>query len=101
MKSLPRNLPRNLIEYFSKSFTIAVKTNKNNVTDVENAIKAIVSHAFGDHSMCKESWCEGTLLDDKYQYHNLPNRKPLSDANLKKRLIDVFARYASNAKKIA
>jgi len=44
---------------------------------------------------------EGTLLGDKYQYHNLPNGRPLSDANLKKRLIHVFARYASNAKKIA
>lgn len=92
-------LPATLISYFGKSFTIAIKQNKGDASQIEKALRAVVPHAHGDHSQCG-SWCEGTSNAD-YVHKNLPHGKPLTDENVKTKLIKLIDRYIASSEKIA
>lgn len=51
-----------------------VSQNKRNVSGIENGLKALVGHLFGDHECCSSSWC-GYQRDKAYQHQNLPYGK--------------------------
>ena len=61
------------------------------------SLAAIVPHAFGDHSQCKEnnlSWCAWQKNPETYKHKDLPNGK---GENLKiKLLTDLFKVYSSD-----
>lgn len=92
-------MSQNLIQYYGKNFSIAIKENKGNPVKVKEALEAIVPHSFGDHHLCS-TWCEATNNVD-YVHNNLPNGKPLSDLNLKLKLTKLISNYTTNVDKIA
>ncbi|XP_071652436.1 uncharacterized protein [Temnothorax longispinosus] len=93
-------LPTKIIEYFSRCFTCAIKKNEGNPEAVKDALKNVVSHAFGSHERCGE-WCRYSSMGEKYQHKGLPHGKPLSDPQLKSALTSVFTRFANNSDKLA
>ncbi|XP_014207664.1 uncharacterized protein LOC106638815 [Copidosoma floridanum] len=92
-------LSPSLISYFGKSFSIAIKQNKGDAKKIAQALKAIIPHAYGDHTLCG-AWCEGNM-DKQYTHKYLPKEKPLTDADLKVQVSKLINRYASNSQKIS
>lgn len=45
-------LSTTLIDYFGKNFAIAIKQNKGDAAQIQQALLGIVPHAYGDHSQC-------------------------------------------------
>ncbi|XP_018394014.1 PREDICTED: uncharacterized protein LOC108772866 [Cyphomyrmex costatus] len=89
------------IEYFSHCFSHAVKQNKGDAAKIEKALRSVVPHAFGDHTLCGD-WCAGKSNPNvSYVHKNLPNGKPIQNTDLRVSLTKIFSRYADNAKKIA
>lgn len=88
-------LPKPLIEYFCKNFLTVIHQNKGNKLGMEQGFKALIPHAFGDHSNC-------TFHDNKeeYDYKNLPDKKPLTNENLKVSLQDLVNRFIENVDKL-
>ena len=43
-----------VIGYLDKCFSHAIYQNKNNESGLKRALEAIVSHAFGEHALCKK-----------------------------------------------
>ncbi|KAL9958595.1 hypothetical protein ACROYT_G035629 [Oculina patagonica] len=66
------------------------KQNKDNPDGVRKSLKAIVPHAFGDHSHCTEKWC-GHLKDPSgYKHSSLPHGRDLQGEKLQKDLEDII-----------
>lgn len=55
---------------------------------------------FGDHEHCGE-WCRYSSIREEYRHVGLPNRKPLTDPQLKSELMSIFTRVANNSDKLA
>ena len=58
-KSFPHGesaLSNKVIEFLGKCFSYAVAQNAGNVDGLQQSIKLIIPHAFGNHENCKE-WC--------------------------------------------
>lgn len=78
-----------------------VSQNKGNVSGIENSLKALVGHLFGNHECCSSSWC-GYQRDKAYQHSKLPYGKDLISQDLKKDLEKLFLGNLMNqAKKLA
>ncbi|XP_052074205.1 uncharacterized protein LOC127712054 [Mytilus californianus] len=76
--------------------------NKGDVEGMENGLKAIVEHMYGDHAHCNRSWC-GFLKDrEKYKHSNLPHGKDLRSDSLRTDLEKIFLGNDSvNPRKLA
>ena len=83
-----------------KCFSYAVHQNKNKPKDLEKALKAIVPHAFGDHSQCG-SWCQYLADPASYRHKYLPNGRDLHGDHLQSDLSQIFDDLSKNAQKIA
>lgn len=53
-----KELDAKVIDYLKRMAGNAIKTNKNNVPAMVQALSSIPYHAFGLHSKCIESWCQ-------------------------------------------
>lgn len=90
-----------VIEYFQRCFTYALKQNKNDPDGIKTSLRAIIPHSFGDHSCCCISWC-GYLKDPtSYKHSTLPYGKDLEGQDLKLCLQQVMEIFVSNAEKLA
>ena len=45
------------IRHLKKLFSYAVDQNKENASQLQSTLKAIVPHVFGNKKTCHESWC--------------------------------------------
>ena len=96
-KSFPANeskLSNKVIEYLGKCFSYCITQNAGNSQALQEGIKLIVPHAFGDHGNCKQLWC-GYKKDSNYKHKDLPFGKDLVGDNLRKSLEEVFEIYSS------
>ncbi|XP_078344011.1 uncharacterized protein LOC144629653 [Oculina patagonica] len=85
-----KNITNKVIEYIQRCFGYALKQNKDNPDGVRKSLKAIVPHAFGDHSHCTEKWC-GHLKDPSgYKHSSLPHGRDLQGEKLQKDLEDII-----------
>lgn len=90
-----------VVNAISKNFSYMVSQNKGNVSGIENGLKALVGHLFGDHECWSSSWC-GYQRDKAYQHSNLPYGIDLTSQDLKKDLEKLFLGNLMNqAKKLA
>lgn len=96
-----KELSIKVVNAISKNFSYMVSQNKGNVSGIENGLKALVSHLFGDHECCSSSWC-GYQRDKVYQHSNLPYGKDLTSQDLKKDLEKLFlVNLMNQARKLA
>ena len=63
---------------------------------MKTAMQNIVSHAFGDHRDCAESWCGFKKDPINYNHRNLPYGKDLHKEKLKSALISLFGEYSTD-----
>ena len=94
------SLSPKVIDYFRKCFSFCLNQNKGDPQKMKISLAAIVPHAFGDHSQCKEnnlSWCAWQKNPETYKHKDLPNGSDLKGENLKiKLLTDLFKVYSSD-----
>ncbi|KAK0179271.1 hypothetical protein PV327_005036 [Microctonus hyperodae] len=88
-----------IVNYLGYCFTCAIKTNKNDVQGVQNALRNITPHVFGDHGQCGE-WCQYRGITGDYVHHKLPGSKPLSDPKLRALLSNTVEKYVNVAEKL-
>lgn len=101
LRSKYKELSIKVVNAISKNFSYMVSQNKGNVSGIDNGLKALVGHLFGDHECCSSSWC-GYQRDKAYQHSNLPYGKDLTSQYLKKDLEKLFLGNLMNqAKKLA
>ena len=97
-KSFPANkstLSDKVIEYLGKCFSYCVAQNVGNSQALQEGIKLIVPHAFGDHCNCNQIWCGYQKDSINYKHRDLPFGKDLVRENLRKSLEEVFEIYSS------
>lgn len=100
-RSKHKELSIKVVNAISKNFSYMVSQNKGNVSGIENSLKALVGHLFGNHECCSSSWC-GYQRDKAYQHSKLPYGKDLISQDLKKDLEKLFLGNLMNqAKKLA
>ena len=90
------SLSQKVINYLQKCFSYCIHQNKNNPSQLSKEIKAIIPHAFGDHSKCSPMWCrfhEGPL---GYTHHELPYGKDLHGEQLKSALESIMSDYTTD-----
>lgn len=101
LRSKHKELSIKVVNAISKNFSYMVSQNKGNVSGIENGLKALVGHLFGDHECCSSSWC-GYQRDKAYQHSNHPYGKDLTSQDLKKDLEKLFlGNLMIQAKKLA
>ncbi|KAF5295265.1 hypothetical protein FQA39_LY13130 [Lamprigera yunnana] len=88
------------INYLKRCFNSTIVQNKNNITGLQEAIKNISRHTFGNHESC-DDWCNAQENPDQYIFKHLPNGKPFYDAHWKKKFDLILESYAQKADKIA
>lgn len=92
-------LSQKVIDYFRKCFSYCLSQNKGEPERLKVTMKAIVSHAFGDHQQCQDhklNWYEYIKNPDQYHHKDLPNGKDLQGESLKTVLNNLFNVYASD-----
>ncbi len=97
-KSFPANestLSGKVIEYLGKCFSYCITQNAGDSQALQEGIKLIVPHAFGDHQNCKQLWCGYKKDNINYKHRELPFGKDLVGENLRKSLDEVFELYSS------
>ena len=95
-----KELSTKVINYLQKCFSYAIKQNKDDPQGIRKNLRAIVLHAFGNHSSCGISWCK-YLKDPVGDRHTtLPHGKDLEGEELKKDLMQVTEVYCQNAEKL-
>ena len=74
-----------VIRYFQRCFGYALKQDKGDEEGVQNGLKSIVPHAYGDHSSYG-NWCGYLENPASYKHRGLPHGKDLTDKNLRQSL---------------
>ena len=62
---------------------------------MKQALEAIVLHAFGDHTQCKEKWCGYHKDPVGYKHMCLPSGKNLQGAALRNCLTDIVKKCST------
>ena len=85
IKTQNRSLTDMVIWYFQWCFGYTLKQNKDDEEGVQNGLKSIVPHAYGDHSSCG-NWCGYLKNPASYKHTGLPCGKDLTDKSLRQSL---------------
>ena len=85
IKTQNRSLTDMVIWYFQWCFGYTLKQNKDDEEGVQNGLKSIVPHAYGDHSSCG-NWCGYLKNPASYKHRGLPHGKDLTDKSLRQSL---------------
>lgn len=96
-----KKLSAKVIDYLQKCFSYAIKQNEGDPDGIKKSLKAIVPHAFGEHSNCSISWCKFLIDPVSYRHSTLPHGKDLEGDDLKKDLQEIIEVYCQNAEKLA
>ena len=93
-------LDTKIIDYFAKSFMLAITQNKDNPEAVKDTILSVVPHAYGEHDKCSQSF-KCRLNTSEYKHKNLPNGSHLTDVAIRPKLEAVFEKHAKNSVQLA
>ena len=85
IKTQNRSLTDMVIRYFQWCFGYTLKQNKDDEEGVQNGLKSIVPHAYGDHSSCG-NWRGYLKNPASYKHTGLPCGKDLTDKSLRQSL---------------
>lgn len=95
-------LSKHVICHLQKCLRYAIATNQGNPTALEENLKAIVPHQYGDHSLCKREFCgHERKPDEVYSHKSLPYNLPLKDNDIRVHLDKIFSVVAANAHQYA
>ena len=97
-KKYQSQLTAPVIDYFQRCFVYAVHQNKNNPDQLRIRLNAIIPHAFGNHTMCNETWCKGCTKEN-YEHSTLGC--DLQGDELKTDLTKVFSSLSDRAEHLA
>ena len=100
-----KQITNSTLTYFQKMFSYALQNNANNPTHVaglQKTLLAVVSHAFGDHGHCSDSWCGYLKKSSGYKHLGLlPYGKGLSCTYTNALLTRLLQGLSDNAEKLA
>jgi len=101
-KSQHKQLSGMVINSILKNFSFMIAQNKGNPEGIENGLRAIVEHMYGEHNHCNISWC-GFLKDrNNYKHNNIPHGKDLTSSPLRTALEKIFlGKESNNQRKLA
>jgi hypothetical protein len=88
-----------VIQHIQKCLKYCFSKNQGNKTELEENLRAIIPHQFGDHSMCSERFCgEKRNPGQKYAHLGLPHNVPLKDDGVIRAELDkIMAPVIANA----
>ena len=84
-------------DYLAKCFGYVLTQNKWDAEGIRQGCRVILKHAFGDHSLCQESWCKYLQNPETYKHQSLPHGKDLEGDDLKSDLEQVEWNVLSNS----
>lgn len=93
------SLTQKVIDYLILDVQYALSQNQGNEEDLRQTLKAIVPHAYGEHTHCNSNWCRYLQDPSVYEHHHID--RDLQDLKLRKDLDDLFAQYVCNASKLS
>ena len=76
LKTKEKGLSVKVINYIMRNFSYMLSQNQQNIQGIENGLKAVVGHMFGDHTFCDTHWCV-FLENQTAKFRHLPYGKPL------------------------
>lgn len=92
-----RKLSKSVIMHIQKCLKYIFAKNQGNRVGMEENLKALIPHQFGDHSLCKPHFCGYKRSPQEvYPHHSLPYRTSLKDPDLRTKLEKLFAPVISN-----
>lgn len=90
-------LSKNVIAHLQKCIKYALAKNRSK-DELEENLKAILPHQFGDHSLCCARFCGFKRNpDEKYIHRSLPYKAALKDDQLRKHLKPIFDQVSARA----
>lgn len=92
-----KKLSKSVIMHIQKCLKYIFAKNQGNRVGMEENLKALIPHQFGDHSLCKPHFCGYKRNPQEvYSHHSLPYRTSLKDPDLRTKLEKLFAPVISN-----
>lgn len=92
-----RKLSKSVIMHIQKCLKYMFAKNQGYRVGMEENLKALVPHQFGDHSLCKPHFCGYKRSPQEvYPHRSLPYRTSLNDRDLRTKLEKLFAPVISN-----
>lgn len=84
-------LSKSIICHLEKCLKYAFSKNQGDRSGMEENLKALVPHQFGDHNLCQPRFCGFKRKpSEKYVHRSLPYKTSLHDENLRQRLQEMF-----------
>ena len=90
-----------VIKYMQKMFAYALQDCAGKPDDLKRTLKAIVPHAFGEHTLCDAKWCGYLRNRETYKHSGLPRGKDLSCAHTNEVLCNIFHALSEQSEKLA
>ena len=95
-------ISKNTICHLQKCISYALSKNSGDVDGLQDNLRAIVPHNFGDHQYCKTSFCgQQKNASEKYVHRSLPYKASLIGDDLRKRLDDIMRPLIAKASQLA
>lgn len=93
-----KKLSKTVIMHIQKCVKYAFSKNQGNKQGLEENLRGLIPHQFGDHQYCKPRFC-GFLRKqgETYQHRSLPYKSALKDTDLRQQLEAVFKPIIANA----
>lgn len=92
-----KKLSKSVIMHIQKCLKYIFAKNQGNRVGMEENLKALIPHQFGDHSLCKPHLCGYKRSPQEVCPHrSLPYRTSLKDPDLRTKLEKLFALVISN-----
>lgn len=92
-----KKLRKSVIMHIQKCLKYIFAKNQGNRVGMEENLKALIPHQFGDHSLCKPHFCGYKRSPQEVCPHrSLPYRTFLKDPDLRTKLEKLFALVISN-----
>lgn len=84
-------LSKSVILNIQKCLKYILAKNQGDAKGLEENLKALIPHQFGDHTMCQARWC-GFKRErgEKYTHRSLPYKAALKDDHLRSQLEKLF-----------
>ncbi|XP_055999895.1 uncharacterized protein LOC130046463 [Ostrea edulis] len=88
--------------HLQKCFKYAFAKNQGDAKGLEENLRAIVPHQFGDHSLCDSKFCGFKRSPDQaYSHKSLPYKTALKDDEMRFKLDEIFSTVIANSEQFA
>ena len=102
LHSKNKNLSKIVVSHLQKCLKYAFAKNQGDKSGLEENLKALVPHQFGDHSMCSSRFCGFKRNPgERYVHRSLPFKAALKDSTLRVDLDTIFMPVVNNAEQYA